>query len=109
MTPTAAYRMRSCRLSRDRATRCFAALALIRKNAAVSPKTYMSPYQRMAIGPSLNSTGSMSGFGNTGGHPTEVRGTFQARRLDEQASFRYTERPGRWNGRGGSWIMALEG
>src|SRR3989338_8552261 len=102
--------MRSCRSSRARATLRLAALALIMKNAAVSAKTYMSPYHRMAIGPSLNSTGSMSGFGNTGGHPTEVAPTFQVCPelgdghvlslskglcLDERASFRYTQRPGR--------------
>src|SRR6266508_2336431 len=78
MTPTAAYRMRSCKSSMDRDTLRLAARALMMKKAAVSPNTYISPYHRMAIGPSLIRTGSMSGFGSTGSHPTEVAGSFQA-------------------------------
>src|SRR5205807_7223616 len=84
--------MRSCRSSMESATLRAAARALIMKKAAVRPKTYISPYHRRAIGPSRIRTGSMSGFGNTRGHPTEVADSFQARpvypRLDGGPGFR---------------------
>ena len=71
----------------ERATLRRAARALMMKKAAVSPNTYISPYHRMAIGPSLIRTGSMSGFGSTGASYGGQR-LFSSLCLDERASFR---------------------
>src|SRR5207245_6117766 len=85
--------MRSCKSSMDSATLRAAARALIMKKAAARPKTYISPYHRRAIGPSRIRMGSMSGFGNTRGHPTDVEDSFQVHpaqlRLDAGTGFRY--------------------
>src|SRR5437879_4058806 len=85
--------MRSCKSSTDSTTLRAAARALIMKKAAARPKTYISPYHRRAIGPSRIRMGSMFGFGNTRGHPTDVEDSFQvcpARpRLDAGTGFRY--------------------
>src|SRR5436309_15515661 len=85
--------MRSCKSSMDSTTLRAAARALIMKKAAARPKTYISPYHRRAIGPSRIRMGSMSGFGNTRGHPTDVADSFQVHPmhpcLDAGTSFRY--------------------
>src|SRR2546427_4134747 len=83
--------MRSCKSSMDSTTFRAAARALIMKKAAARPKTYISPYHRRAIGPSRIRMGSMSGFGNTRGHPTDVEDSFQVhpaqlRRSEEHTS-----------------------
>src|SRR5207245_10638639 len=90
--------MRSCKSSMDSATLRAAARALIMKKAAARPKTYISPYHRRASGPSRIRMGSMSGFGNTRGHPTDVEDSFQVHaaqlRLDAGAGFRYIRQAG---------------
>src|SRR5947199_299923 len=87
--------MRSCKSSMDSTTLRAAARALIMKKAAARPKTYISPYHRRAIGPSRIRMGSMSGFGNTRGHPTDVEDSFQVHpaqlRLDAGTGFRYSQ------------------
>src|SRR5213592_2875141 len=115
ITPRAAYRMRSCRSSIASATLRAAARALIMKKAAVRPKTYISPYHRRAIGPSRIRMGSMSGFGNTRGHPTDVADSFQVHpaqlRLDAGTGFRYIREPGQKVGKDGKgrvlWARSL--
>src|SRR2546428_2089721 len=97
--------MRSCKSSMDSTTLRAAARALIMKKAAARPKTYISPYHRRAIGPSRIRMGSMSGFGNTRGHPTDVEDSFQVHpaqlRLDAGTSFRYIREAGQGVGEHG--------
>src|SRR3989442_9643018 len=97
--------MRSCKSSMDSTTLRAAARALIMKKAAARPKTYISPYHRRAIGPSRIRMGSMSGFGNTRGHPTEVADSFQVHaaqlRLDAGTGFRYIREAGQGVGEHG--------
>src|SRR5207244_762607 len=97
--------MRSCKSSMDSATLRAAARALIMKKAAARPKTYISPYHRRAIGPSRIRMGSMSGFGNTRGHPTEVDDSFQVHPshpcLDAGTGFRYIREAGQGVGEHG--------
>src|SRR5207245_506815 len=103
--------MRSCKSSMDSTTLRAAARALIMKKAAARPKTYISPYHRRAIGPSRIRMGSMSGFGNTRGHPTDVEDSFQVHpaqlRLDAGTGFRYIRQAGQ--GVGGDERMPLDG
>src|SRR2546426_6340359 len=97
--------MRSCKSSMDSTTFRAAARALIMKKAAARPKTYISPYHRRAIGPSRIRMGSMSGFGNTRGHPTDVEDSFQVHpaqlRLDAGTGFRYIREAGQGVGEHG--------
>src|SRR5881409_2130440 len=97
--------MRSCKSSMDSTTLRAAARALIMKKAAARPKTYISPYHRRAIGPSRIRMGSMSGFGNTRGHPTDVEDSFQVHpaqlRLDAGTGFRYIREAGQGVGKDG--------
>src|SRR5207247_55805 len=97
--------MRSCKSSMDSTTLRAAARALIMKKAAARPKTYISPYHRRAIGPSRIRMGSMSGFGNTRGHPTEVDDSFQVHPshpcLDAGTGFRYIREAGQGVGEHG--------
>src|SRR5438309_6277952 len=103
--------MRSCKSSMESATLRAAARALIMKKAAARPKTYISPYHRRAIGPSRIRMGSMSGFGNTRGHPTDVEDSFQVHpaqlRLDAGTGFRYIRQAGQ--GVGEDEPMPLDG
>src|SRR5438445_13231394 len=93
ITQRAANRIRLSKSSMNSTTWRAAAQALNMKKAAARPKTYISPYHRRKIGPSRIRMGSMSGFGNTRGHPTDVEDSFQVHpaqlRLDAGTGFRY--------------------